>query len=184
MKKLLLLFLSFITIGNAQTELEEKKEVLRIIKQYTQTIACNTTFEENKTTEQLLKNVYTIARNAKPGGTIYYIFWGGDVGCMRGSGTYGYQVTEISRILPDYPFLVQNDEVAAFGEAWFGINQRFVESIKMIKPNHFVVVSSEFAEDDANCCPSKKYEYHLERKDIFSSWKITKSIRINKTKQK
>jgi hypothetical protein len=173
MKKALLLtmLISFIGQAIAETELEEKVKVLNVLKKYSETVACGTSFEEQDSLESFLKDVHTIERNTEnEGASIYYALWQGDKGCRGGSGTTFFYISEVSRDLSHRPFLVVSDE--AFGDEFEKkVNPRFIESVKKINPDHFIVISSEFAENDANNFPSKKYQYILQRQNWV--WKIT-----------
>lgn len=117
-----------------------------------------------------MKDVYTIERKPKFGQATYYVLWSGDIGCYGGSGTHSYFISEVSRYASDRPFLVKNNK--AFGKSFYEqINPRFIESVRQVNPKHFVIVSSKHAKDDANNFPSLKYQYALQRQDLF--WKIT-----------
>lgn len=153
----------------AESELEEKVKVLSVMKKYSEAVACGTTFEVEESLEPFLKDTYTVSYDPDYGST-YYVLWGGDVGCNGGSGTHSYYISEVGRYSDSRPFLVLNDN--AFGELFsLGINSRFIESVKMVGSRHFVVVSSEFSEGDANNFPSLKYQYALKYQG--AEWKVT-----------
>jgi len=155
---------------NAETELEEKYKILSIVKKYSETVACSTSFEGQDSLETFLKDVYAIEPDLEFGQATYYVLWHGDMGCYGGSGTDSFFVSEISRYTSNRPFLVQNNK--AFGKSFNEqINPRFIESVRQVNPNHFVIVSSKHAKNDANNFPSLKYQYVLQRQDLF--WQIT-----------
>ena len=58
------------------------------------------------------------------------------------------------------------------------LNHRFIESVKVVNPDEFLIVSSEFAKGDANNFPSLKYCYRIIwQKD--KRWKITGRERVD-----
>jgi hypothetical protein len=162
--------IGFISHANAETELEEKAKVLSVLKKYSETVACSTSFEEQGSLEPFLKDVYSIERDPEFGQATYYVLWSGDMGCAGGSGTSSFFISEITRDTSSRPFLVKNNE--AFGDDFSKkVNPRFIESVKKINPDHFIVTSSEHAKDDANNFPSMKYQYVLQRQNWL--WKVT-----------
>ena len=166
---LLIMLTAFTSQAYAESELEEKAKALSVLKQYSETVACGTNLEEQESLEPLLKDIYTIERDDLSGAT-YYVLWQGDVGCLGGSGTTYFYISEIGRDSNAKPFLVKSDN--AFGKQFSEeINSRFIESVKKINPNHFIVISSDFSGSDSNNFPSMKYQYVLQRQNW--EWKIT-----------
>ncbi len=148
----------------------EKIAALTVLKKYSETVSCGSSFEEEKSVRKFLKNVYTIERDVEMGSATYFILWDGDIGCNGGSATHSFIITEVSRFTESRPLLVQNND--AFGEEFSkSVNLRFIEKIQQINSNKFVVISSEHVNDDANNFPSKKYQYTVEK--IKHQWKIT-----------
>lgn len=178
MKKLFLLIALLVSISRvyATTETEEKIMALKVLKKYTETVACPTNFdlENKKPLASLLDNVFTIKRDTKYGEATYYVLWSGDFGCMGGSGTESFYVSEIYRDDSSKPFLVMNDE--AFGKAFSEINTRFIESIKQYGISHFEVIALKYGKDDANCCPSLKYQYTVRKNS--GEWVISSKKRL------
>lgn len=170
---LLLITLLFAIQVHAGNESQEKIAVLNVIKNYSGAVACSTNFEDGDSLDSYLKNVYTIDRDDESGFATYYVLWSGDMGCMGGSGTYRYFISELSRHTNTRPFLVQNNE--AFGlDIENKINFRFIESVTKINSNHFSIVSSEFADGDSNNFPSLKYKYTIKS----GPWRVTNKTLI------
>ena len=174
---LLLITLLFAIQVHAGNESQEKIAVLNVIKNYSGAVACSTNFEDGDSLDSYLKNVYTIDRDDESGSATYYVLWSGDMGCMGGSGTYRYFISEVSRHTNTRPFLVQNNE--AFGlDIENKINFRFIESVTKINSNHFSIVSSEFADGDSNNFPSLKYKYTIKTKGLRGPWYVTNKTLI------
>lgn len=74
----------------------EKTEALQLVKKYSETVACETTFEREKNLEALSKDVYPMERDDEYGSATHYVLWGGDLGCAGGSGTWFYTMTQVS----------------------------------------------------------------------------------------
>lgn len=163
----------FASIAMAQSDIEskEKLEAISVLKKHSETIACNTSFEEEKNLKNFIKNVFPIERDDSDfGSTVYYILWHGDIGCAGGSGTNSFAVSELSRFSKTRPFLVKNNN--AFGEEFSKlVNLRFIEKIQQINNKKFVVTSSEYEKKDANNFPSNKYQYTVEQ--VNFKWKVT-----------
>lgn len=102
---LLLITLLFAIQVHAGNESQEKIAVLNVIKNYSGAVACSTNFEDGDSLDSYLKNVYTIDRDDESGFATYYVLWSGDMGCMGGSGTYRYFISELSRHTNTRPFL-------------------------------------------------------------------------------
>lgn len=98
------------------------------------------------------------------------VFWGGDVGCAGGSGTYSGYLTSVSRISSSRPFLVQEQDVL---ENVKGINPRFFESVAIAANKHLVIVGSDYCNckaDGGNNFPAYKYRYELAQ--VQGQWKL------------
>ena len=158
----------------AASERDEKLQVLQLVKTYSATVACDTTFEGGKPLSAQLDKVFTIERDPEAGLASYYVLWGGDKGCNGGSGTSSFFVSEVGRYSSSRPLLVLGDE--AFGKGFDAINPRFIQSIRQNSPSSFTVVSLEHAERDGNNFPSKKYQYELRQQK--GSWVMTKRSHI------
>lgn len=154
---------------HAGSELEEKIQVLKVLKKNTETVACNTNFEESQSLEPFLKNTYAIQRDDYE--ATYYVLWVGDIGCAGGSGTTSWHISQVSR--SNYAgFLVQN-HTALGSDPSLKFNFRLISDLQKINANKLVLTSADYDEKDANCCPSLNYEYTLEREDDYADWKQT-----------
>ena len=169
----------------SQYELSEAKyEVLDKAKQYAQSVACMTTFDED-TEEQAtsINNVYPVSYykmfdDSKVAGT-FLVLWGGDVGCAGGSGTYGYSLTEFQRISDSRPFTMSNSDLLMDLYEISEINTRFIQDISYNnRTNTLELVSFEFAPKDGNCCPSLKYRYNFKNSE-YGDWKLSEKVRLN-----
>lgn len=182
MKKIILvsMLLAFSSLSYGKTELEEKMEALKVLKKYSETVACDTSFDDSTSLKDFLQDVYTIERDPEAGTATYYVLWRGDKGCAGGSGTSWWMVSEladINSIDKSIEFLVQNDD--AFGNDFNEkINSRFIEKLQKINAKKFIVISSELSGDDSPNFPSKKYQYTLERNGY--SWKVTQRKYLGK----
>lgn len=171
MKKwsLLMMVAVFVSQAYAESELEEKAKALSVLKKYSETVACDTNFEDQNSLEPFLKDIYTIERD-EMGNATYYVLWQGDRGCSGGSGTRSFHVSKVSRDSRIKPFLVNSD--TAFGKQFSEeVNSRLIESVKKINSDHFIVTSGDYSENDPNCCPSLKYQYDVQRENW--KWKVT-----------
>ena len=173
MKRALLgvmLMSAWLPVAMAASERDEKLQVLQLVKTYSATVACDTTFEGGKPLSAQLGKVFTIERDPEGGMASYYVLWGGDKGCNGGSGTSSFFVSEVGRYSSSRPLLVLSDE--AFGKGFDAINPRFIQSIQQHSPSSFTVISLEHADKDGNNFPSKKYQYELRQQK--GSWVMVK----------
>lgn len=150
----------------------EKKIVYNKVKSYADLVSCSNSFEsdaENKTT---LSDVILVEKNSHS--THYYVLWHGDWGCYGGSGSGGSYITHIYKRHYSEQFYITNDY--AFGE--IGINYKFIESLKKISKDEFILVSWDFADekfggvDGGGNIPANKFEYTIEL-DGDNGWQIT-----------
>lgn len=159
----------------ANSEIQEKKAVYQVAKNYATSIACSTTFEsdENPAMQTTLKDILTwnFSKNEDElEGSDYLVFWGGDVGCAGGSGTYSSYLTSVSRLSSSRPFLVQDQDVLQDVK---GINPRFIDSVAMTANKHLVVLGSDYCNckaDSGNNFPAYKYRYELAQ--VEGQWKL------------
>lgn len=172
MKKLLIILstLAFSACAFAN-DLNEKKIVYNKVKSYADLVSCSNSFEsdaENKTTlsDVILVNKDNIS-------TKYYVLWGGDFGCFGGSGAGSSYITDVNKGSDD-KFYVLND--FAFGDDI--INYRYIESMRKISADKFIVVSWDFADekfggvDGGGNFPANKFEYTIELR-YGDGWQIT-----------
>lgn len=156
--------------ADADANARDQRQALDVLVRHAATVACDTTLKGRKPSPKLLRNVHTVERDAAVGSATYFILWGGDMGCNRGSGTSSYFVSEVGRYSDSRPFLVRTNH--AFGDVLGEtINPRFIEKLEGERGGRFVIVSSEHAENDPNNFPSNRYRYTLEMKE--GQWQVT-----------
>lgn len=169
----------------SQNELSAAKyEVLDKAKQYAQSVACSTTFDDDSE-ERLdsVNNVYPLEYSkmfddSKVTGS-FLVLWGGDVGCNGGSGTYGYSLTEFQRVSDSRPFTVSNPDLLEELYEISEVNTRFIQDISYNdRTKTLEVISYAFAAKDGNCCPSLKYRYNFKNSDS-GKWTLSKKVRLN-----
>lgn len=163
----------------ATDELSQKKEVLDIMKRYAEVRSCMHSFTKSPDNSEptTLKDIFTVERDSEFTAYSYYVLWSGDLGCAGGSGTLSSYVTEVAKYGSGSwkPFTVQTDY--AFGED-IGINYRFIDSLKRISKDKFILVGWDYADekyggnDGGNNFPANKFEYTIEMV-MGEGWKIT-----------
>lgn len=161
-----------------------KNEVLDKAKQYAQSVACMTTFDEDSEGEMTtVNNVYPLqySKMYSDSGVSgsFLVLWGGDVGCMGGSGTYGYSLTEFQRMSDTRPFTVLNTDLLEELYELSEINTRFIQDVSYNdRTNSLEIVSYAFAPNDSNSSPSYKYRYNFKKSDS-DAWSLSKKVRLN-----
>lgn len=158
------------------TEAEEKIMALELVKDHSETVACNTSFEDEKSLSKHLKNVYTMGRDPELGGATYFVLWSGDVGCAGGSGTGSQIISEVNRLSDSRSFYVMNNNAFNTDNSYIPrfpepINGSSIEKLEKVNNNKFFITSLDYGENDANCCPSARYQFTLEQ--IKYKWKVT-----------
>ncbi len=177
MKKLLPIIL-LLSAGHAFADsLAEKKEVWDLVKKYSETTSCDTTFEDGR--GSAAKDVFLADQDTELGSATYYVFWGGDFGCAGGTGTWAYSISEVVRDTGNRPFTVRNDD-ALGSDFTKNVNGRFIDSVKQVSGTEFIVVSADFADDDSNNFPSRSYQYTIKREDQWKPWIVTDSKYLGK----
>lgn len=150
----------------AKPPVKEKYDVLKQASGYAQSVACTTTFEDNKTT---IKDVHLIdsqrSSNGKGEfGTTYVVYWGGDWGCNGGSGTYSNFLTSFTRFSETRPLLMeQMDILEDINSEEYQINTRFIEDVEFYN-GVILVTASDYSDDNTdggNNFPRYKYRYTL-----------------------
>ena len=150
----------------AKPPLKEKRDVLKQASGYAQSVACTTTFEDNKTT---IKDVHLIdsqrSSNGKGEfGTNYIVYWGGDWGCNGGSGTYSNFLTSFTRFSETRPLLMeQMDVLEDINSEEYQINTRFIEDVEFYN-GVLLITSSDYSDDNTdggNNFPRYQYRYTL-----------------------
>lgn len=98
----------------------------------------------------------------------YAVFWGGDIGCLGGSGTYTKNMA-IVKVGAGNTFYVAVEESAPQVTVDFPSRgyERLVGNFK----DTLVVDTAEYGPDDPNCCPSIRTRYTL-RVDDKGNWKV------------
>lgn len=169
---LMLLYLPL--TAQAATEVEEKQQVLKMMRQYITLVSCDGLIEGDykKSDTEAMKNIYTVEKDSDT--SVYYVLWHGDMGCAGGSGTTSNFVTEVAKYGSWKPLSIQND--SAFGD--IEINFRFVQGIKKVSQRKFEIISRDYADekyggkDGGMNFPANKFRYTVER-ERFEPWKIT-----------
>ena len=174
MKKLLLVLLFSLGLMEASSN-KEKEEVLKVIKNYANSVACATTFDipDGGTS---IKDVI-LAYKDNFGETSYFVLWGGDISCAGGTGTSSYYISEVGKYRDTNPFLVIQRDVFSFLE---DINFRAIIRFKKLDENKYEIVSIDYGNDDSNCCPSLKQKYIVSQ--VKGSWKVLEKTFIEKIK--
>lgn len=170
-----LVFLYLPLTAQAATEIEEKRQVLKMMKQYAPLVSCEGSFavSSKQQDNELLKEIHTVEKDKNM--AVYYVLWRADMGCGGGSGSMSGFVTEVSKYGDWKPLVIQDNY--AFGKD-VGINYVFMESIKKITPLKFEIIAWDYADekyggkDQGMNFPANKFRYTLEREQ-FEPWKIT-----------
>lgn len=181
---LLLLLVGFSSSVLATPKSTEKHQVFNVMKKYAEAVSCGHTFENSSDLKKtVLENVYLVS-NDDLGNTVYFVLWGGDIGCNVGSGTMSYYMSEVSRFSKSRPLLVKNEY--AFGND-ININFRFIQSVKQIKNDQFEIVSWNYADekygglDGGNNFPANKFKYTINNTGN-DGWKITHQVLLEQNK--
>ena len=159
----------------------DKGIIFKMMKTYTSLVACMTSFENDPENGRLttIKDIHTVEYNLKDKAFVFYVLWGGDMGCAGGSGTMSSYVTEVARYGGDWkPYTIQSDY--AFGKD-IDLNYKYIESIKKINGSSFEVISWNYADekfggaDGGSNFPANKFKYTLE-KNKYEPWRITRKV--------
>lgn len=168
------LFISFQV--QAASELIEKNQALATVKNYANSIACDTTFQKDKNgkIQASVKDVYVIEKSEDDiSPSVMYVLWDGDQGCMGGTGTSYSVLTEVTKWNSSRPYVVMNDD--PFGEdVNKHINYRFISEFKQLGSNLFKITSGKFADDDPNSGPSLQDTILVENQK-GGGWKVISS---------
>ena len=160
----------------AASELVEKNQALAVVKNYANAIACGTSFQrdEDGKIQASIKDVFVIEKSEDDfSPSVMYVLWGGDQGCMGGSGTSYSVLTEVTKWTARRPYVVINDY--PFGEdVDKHINYRFISEFKQLGANLFKITSGKFAEDDPNAGPSLQDSILIENQKGIG-WKVISS---------
>ena len=162
---------------------DAKTEVLDKAKQYAKSTACSTTFDEDSANEMTSEdNVYPLnyekwSSDSGVSGS-FLVLWGGDVGCMGGTGTWSYSLTEFQWISDTRPFTVLNENLLEDFYETSEINTRFIQDVSYNdQTKSLEVISYDFAPDDLNNFPSDKYRYNF--KNLGNTWSLSNKVKLN-----
>ncbi|AYO53143.1 hypothetical protein CDG68_05450 [Acinetobacter wuhouensis] len=157
----------------AQNIQQDKIDVQKVLKRYSEVTSCETSFDDN---EFSLKDIFLV--NKDEDDTAYYVYWRADFGCRGGSGTTGFYISEVGHY-SDPTFLVRNN--AAFGEEVEQIiSSGFITKVSQVNKNHFVIFTAKHDEDDSPNFPSLLYEYVVKRESNYDTWDVVSSRLIKK----
>lgn len=160
----------------AASELVEKNQALAVVKNYANAIACGTSFQrdEDGKIQASTRDVFVIEKGEDDfSSSVMYVLWGGDQGCMGGSGTSYSVLTEVIKWTSSRPYIVNGDY--PFGEAVDKhINYRFISEFKQLGANLFKITSGKFADDDSNAGPSLQDTILVENQEGVG-WKVISS---------
>lgn len=165
----------------AKPSVKEKYEVLKQAKNYAQSVACATTFDDdNQGHKTTINDIHLIESQMDFSeeneiGTQYVVYWGGDWGCSGGSGTYSSFLTSFNRFSETRPFLVEKmDVLEDVNEDTYQINTRFIEDVKFLN-GVFLITSSDYSDnntDGGNNFPRYQYLYTVIYNDSSDTWKL------------
>lgn len=164
----------------AKPSVQEKYDVLKQASSYAQSIACATTFAKDADYKTTAKDVFLVEKQMdftekNEIGTKYIVFWGGDVGCAGGSGTYSNYLTSFSRYTETRPFLVeQQDILEDVNKDKYQINTRFIQDVEFYN-GVLLVTSSDYSDDNTdggNNFPRYQYRYTLVFDHDNYKWKL------------
>lgn len=142
--------------AQAASEIFEKNQALAVVKNYANAIACGTSFQrdENGKIQTGTKDVFLIEKSEDEfSPSVMYVLWGGDQGCMGGSGTSYSVLTEVTKWAASRPYVVIKDYPFG-GDVDKHINYRFISEFNQLGENLFKITSGKFADDDPNAGPS------------------------------
>ena len=171
----------------ASNEIEDKQLVLKIMKQYSEVTACASTFTKDADNgkQTTIHDITTVEYNKSDNSYVFYVLWGGDLGCQGGSGTLSSYVTEVAKYGGNWkPYTIKTDY--AFGQDT-DLDYRYIESVKKISPFEFEVISWANADskyggvDGGSNFPANKFRYTLKR-ERFEPWKVTHQALLEQRK--
>lgn len=140
---------------------KDKKEIFKVLKNYATSIACSTSFEDEREIHKPEDIIYFGKDVFET--EYYYAIWFGDVGCDGGSGTSANYISEIFR--PDFSkkFYINIEPV---------FSSKGLSNLKKVN-NKLEVTEIYLLEDDANCCPNGKAKVILTKDNGSLKWNIT-----------
>lgn len=161
MIRILFLLALFITISFS-SNLKDEKEIYKVLKNYATSIACNTSFEDEREIHKPEDIIYL--GKDKDETEYYYAIWFGDIECTGGSGTTENYISEIKKNgwQTNFYYVNINPVFSAKG----------LSNLKKVD-NKLEVIEHYFLKDDANCCPSGKEKVILTKDHSSREWDIT-----------
>lgn len=174
----------------ATTIAQEKQQVFAVAKKYAEATACMTTFESDTPANErtTIKDVSLLERDTEVGAATYYILWGGDTGCLGGSGTYSYMFSEVGRYSNSRPLVVIQPSLFDQKLLAEQINSRFIKSVRIVNPKTMEVVAWDYADekyggkDGGNNFPANKFKYTINYDDSENSWKVSNQVLLKQNK--
>lgn len=145
---------------------QNKDAVINTVRKYTEATACDVE----------IGDVYLVEQDVEMGSETYIVRWSGDMDCAGGSGTFMNMISEVSRQTASRPFIVTKEDLLEGTD----INLRFIEEFKPMNNGKFLILSRDYANDDANCCPSKLLQYTTQYE--FNRLKVINKKRIKQDK--
>lgn len=174
MKKFFLSLMLISLSSLAQSNTEQVKIAYQKAIGFGNAVYCETTPLVDKSPA---KNVFLIEENKEEGTADYAVVYYGD--CEGGSGSNSAKLTPVyfgPGVLRDSGYISVNEpkEYDLFALNT-GINARFIEKVTQKSTGVILIISSEFAENDGNAFPSKKFEYEVKLPEM----KILNKKQIN-----
>lgn len=176
MKKsfLALTLFSLSSLVHAHTHTEQVKIAYQKAMGFGNAVYCEVTPLVGKSPD---KNVFLMEEDKEDGIVSYVVIYYGD--CDGGSGTNFAKLTPVyfgpSALMKNgYISITEPKEYDLF-TLNSEINPRFIEKVTQKEIGTISIVSSEYAENDGNAMPSKKFEYEVKLPEM----KILKKTQIN-----
>lgn len=155
MNKLLIPILLMTNLLFASNLEKDKKEIFKVLKNYATSIACNTSFDYNEPSLEIVdfgKDDNNIS--------YYYVLWSGDVLCYGGSGTISNYISEIFRYEDQERFFVNNTPI---------FDDKYLSNLKKVDNSLEITVHS-YNENNSLGHPTLIETYILTKDDLFGKW--------------
>lgn len=171
----------------AKPPMQEKYDVLKQASSYARASACMTTFDDDAEGDvTTVKDVHLVKTQAGTNkgseiGMEYIVYWGGDMGCAGGSGTYSHYLTSFSRDSESRPFLINKEDIVDdINDTEYQINTRFIEDVTF-NNGTLLITSSDYSGDDTdggNNFPRYTYRYTAVYDSNSNKWRLTNKALI------
>ncbi len=127
----------------------EKQAVYETIKAYANLTACNHSFDQNaidiKTTTQDIFFIDTeFNEDMDATKTTYYVLWYGDMACQGARLSSRYYVTEVVKQPYRLDRFLVMDNHAAFGDEGELISYNYIDSVRQLSDDRFVIDAWEY----------------------------------------